>query len=212
VRAALACHSGSFWSAAIVFGREPEPRLLFGQFRFAQRVRYGLAAVTINAATAMFARSYVRSSSSEWSNAARPVMVTTATSFRQQFRQHPVRTMADNRPVVGDRLRTTLPSTDGREHRRTLSNTVDRKVVWLRIPPSAPSLREAELRESVMRNRAITASTAALWALLNIASPVFADQEYAGPPVRIDLGLVVVLTVIGLSVFGLALRGLNRGG
>jgi hypothetical protein len=63
-----------------------------------------------------------------------------------------------------------------------------------------------------MRNRAITASTAALWALLNIASPVFADQEYAGPPVRIDLGLVVVLTVIGLSVFGLALRGLNRGG
>ena len=63
-----------------------------------------------------------------------------------------------------------------------------------------------------MRKRAIAASTAALWGLFLVAGPVFADQEYAGPPVRIDLGLTVVLTIIGLSVFGLALRGWNRGG
>ena len=62
-----------------------------------------------------------------------------------------------------------------------------------------------------MRKRAIAASTMALCVLLLVALPVSADQEYAGPPVRIDLSLTVVLTIIGLSVFGLALRGWNRG-
>jgi hypothetical protein len=63
----------------------------------------------------------------------------------------------------------------------------------------------------VMAKRAITASTAALAAVLVVAAPAFADTDHVLFQPSIDWRLVVVFTVIGLVVFGVALRGTSRG-
>jgi hypothetical protein len=63
----------------------------------------------------------------------------------------------------------------------------------------------------VMAKRAITASTAALAAVLVVAAPALADTDHVLFQPSIDWRLVVVFTVIGLVVFGVALRGTSRG-
>jgi hypothetical protein len=62
-----------------------------------------------------------------------------------------------------------------------------------------------------MTKRAITATSAALVALLLIAAPVAADSEYAGVESPIDWRLVLIFVAVGLVVFAAALSLANRG-
>jgi hypothetical protein len=62
-----------------------------------------------------------------------------------------------------------------------------------------------------MHKRAMTASAAALSALLLAAVPVAADTEYALTPTTMDWRLVVVFCVLGVLAFHAALELVNRG-
>jgi hypothetical protein len=62
-----------------------------------------------------------------------------------------------------------------------------------------------------MRKRAIAASTAALSALLLVASPAFAEGEYAGTATPIDWRLVVIFSGLGTLAFYAVLERVNRG-
>jgi len=61
-----------------------------------------------------------------------------------------------------------------------------------------------------MRNRAITATLAALSLLALLAAPALADSEHVLFQPQMDWRLAIVFIAIGLVVFGLALRGLRR--
>jgi hypothetical protein len=61
-----------------------------------------------------------------------------------------------------------------------------------------------------MRNRTITATLAALAMLIVLAAPALADSEHVLFQPQMDWRLAIVFAVIGLVVFGLALRGLRR--
>jgi hypothetical protein len=61
-----------------------------------------------------------------------------------------------------------------------------------------------------MRNRAVTAILAALSMLVVLAAPALADTEHVLFQPQMDWRLAIVFAVVGLVVFGLALRGLRR--
>ena len=62
-----------------------------------------------------------------------------------------------------------------------------------------------------MHRRAIGATTAALLALLLVASPASADSEYVGVPRPIDWLLVVIFTALALAAFYYVLEVMNPG-
>ena len=61
-----------------------------------------------------------------------------------------------------------------------------------------------------MRNRAFTAILAALSMLAVLAAPALADTEHVLFQPQMDWRIAIVFAVIGLVLFGLALRGLRR--
>jgi hypothetical protein len=71
-------------------------------------------------------------------------------------------------------------------------------------------MRISALRETVMRWRAITATTAALSILFVVAAPALADTDHVLFQPQMDWRLAIVFAVVGLVVFGLALRGMRR--
>jgi hypothetical protein len=62
-----------------------------------------------------------------------------------------------------------------------------------------------------MLKRVVLSITAAVTALVLVASPVAADSEYAGVESPIDWRLVLVFVAVGLTLFAAALSLANRG-
>jgi hypothetical protein len=61
-----------------------------------------------------------------------------------------------------------------------------------------------------MSVRAITATLAALSLLVLLTAPALADSEHVLFQPQMDWRLAIVFAVIGLVLFGLALRGFRR--